>query len=63
MLWVLRFAVLPDFKVEAGFLLSATVSDAGDDFIGTYPIARFLVQGLIVAIETHITITVVNNDQ
>jgi hypothetical protein len=56
-------AVVTDFKIQAGRLLATTITNIGNGFIGFNPVANFLQQTLVMAIQTHVTVTMIQNDQ
>ncbi|MNG05287.1 hypothetical protein D3C84_884700 [compost metagenome] len=61
--WITRVTLLANGKIQRGRILAATVTDSGDGLASLDHIARRFQQGLIVAVQTQITVAVVENDQ
>ena len=57
------FSLVPNFEIQGRPLLSAAVSDSAYGGAGAHPFTHFTQQALVVGLETHIALAVVDNHQ
>ena len=60
---VLRAGALPDFKVEGILALPAGIPHGGNGFIGIDDRPFFFIDGAIIAVQTHVVVVMLNDDQ
>src|SRR5512143_1252561 len=60
---VYRTALMPHFKIQAGVGLAAAIADRGDRITGLNPFAHLLIQTFIIAVQAHVAVAMVDNDE
>src|SRR5512143_1311003 len=60
---VYRTALMPQFKIQTAVGLAAAVADSGDRVAGLDPFAHLLIQTFIIAVQAHIAVAVVDNNE
>src|SRR3569832_2441123 len=60
---VYRTALMPHFKIQARVGLDTAVANRRDRIAGLNPVAHLLIQTFIIAVQAHIAVTMVNNNE
>src|SRR3569832_142395 len=60
---VYRTALKPHFKIQARVGLATAVANRSDRIAGLNPVAHLLIQTFIIAVQAHIAVTMVNNNE
>lgn len=61
--WVLGLSFVPDLEIEAAVRLPAGVTHACDDLASLNPVSYGFVETLVVSIDAHVPVPVVDDDQ
>src|SRR5690606_22404392 len=54
--WIHHVAAIADREIQRGALLPARIAGRSNDFAGLHPVADLLVDRLVVAVKTHVTV-------
>src|SRR3546814_12091636 len=59
--WIHRFAVAAQFEIQGGAALATGTADGGVRVAGAYPVAAVLEQGVVVGVQAHPAVAVVDD--